>query len=61
MSSNQDLDEKIRIKVEINTKEDDLCRLCAEKTFEYASVFIDNLHESLKTHFGLTVNIHYFL
>uniref|UniRef100_A0A1B0GKI9 Putative transcription factor grauzone-like isoform x2 rhagoletis zephyria n=1 Tax=Lutzomyia longipalpis TaxID=7200 RepID=A0A1B0GKI9_LUTLO len=56
MSCNPELeDEKLPIKVEIKTKDDELCRLCAEKTFEYASVFIDNLHESLKTHFGLMI------
>ncbi|XP_055680596.1 zinc finger protein weckle-like [Lutzomyia longipalpis] len=36
--------------------EEDLCRLCAEKSFMYCSILQENLHESLSQNFGLSIN-----
>ncbi|XP_055687100.1 transcription factor grauzone-like [Lutzomyia longipalpis] len=55
MSKNNLNGKEITIKVEKTMKEKELCRFCAERSFDYTSVFTDDLHKGLKTHFGILI------
>uniref|UniRef100_A0A7G3AVU9 Putative transcription factor grauzone isoform x1 n=1 Tax=Lutzomyia longipalpis TaxID=7200 RepID=A0A7G3AVU9_LUTLO len=55
MSHLMNLELKYEVKAEI-ADDDEVCRLCAEKTSDYSSIFLDNLHESLSQAFGLSIN-----
>ncbi|GAB0099161.1 hypothetical protein DMENIID0001_150070 [Sergentomyia squamirostris] len=55
MTNFEKLDNKLLIKEEFEQKNYELCRFCVEKTCEYTSVFLNNLHEALKTSIGVTI------
>ncbi|GAB0099162.1 hypothetical protein DMENIID0001_150080 [Sergentomyia squamirostris] len=50
-----EFNDEIKIKAENTSKEDEVCRLCVERSCEYSSVFRENLHEALISHFGLMI------
>ncbi|XP_059619174.1 zinc finger protein 883-like [Phlebotomus argentipes] len=55
MQDSQSLNFEISVKEEIISKSDEVCRFCVGKTPDYSSIFQDDLHESLKSCFGLMI------
>ncbi|XP_059619173.1 zinc finger protein 320-like [Phlebotomus argentipes] len=54
-SSSGSLNLEISVKEEIISNSDEVCRFCVGNTLDYSSIFQDDLHETLKSCFGLMI------